>query len=75
MTNFRKSYSADPMLYETCLSLIDSCFPGIKQLADQGKLYNAHWDKASTPFVYYIEDELVGHLGLIPFELVINEDV
>lgn len=73
MTNFRKQYSADPMLYERCLSLADSCFPGIKQLADQGKLYNAHWDKVSTPFVYYVEDELVGHLGLISFQLVIND--
>ena len=66
-------YSTEPTLYETCLALIDSCFPGIKLLADQGKLYNAHWDKASTPFVYYIQDKLVGHLGLIPFQLVIND--
>ena len=68
----RKNYSTEPMLYETCLTLIDSCFPGIKHLADQGKHYNAHWDKASTPFVYYVKDELVGHLGLITFQLVIN---
>ncbi|MDP3706255.1 MAG: GNAT family N-acetyltransferase [Legionellaceae bacterium] len=68
----RKHYSTGPMLYEACLTLIDSCFPGIKQLADKGKHYNAHWDKASTPFVYYVKDELVGHLGLIPFQLVIN---
>lgn len=61
------------MLYETCLSLIDSCFPGIKHLADEGTLYNAHWDKASTPFVYYVKKELVGHLGLISFQLVIND--
>ncbi len=60
------------MLYEAGLTLIDSCFPGIKHLADQGKHYNAHWDKASTPFVYYVKDELVWHLGLIPFQLMIN---
>ena len=68
-----RHYSTEPMLYESCLTLIDACFPGIKKIADQGKLYNAHWDKASTPFVYYVQDELVGHVGLIPFQLVINE--
>jgi predicted N-acetyltransferase YhbS len=67
-----KNYALEPMLYEECLSLIDECFPGIKCIADKGKLYNAHWDNVSTPFVYYINDELVGHLGLIPFKLVIN---
>lgn len=60
------------MLYETCLSLIDSCFPGIKRLADEGKRYDAHWDKVSTPFVYFVEEKLVGHIGLIPFQLTIN---
>ncbi len=67
-----KNYASDSMLYEECLSLIDECFPGIKGIADKGKLYNAYWDKVSTPFVYYINNELVGHLGLIPFKLVIN---
>ncbi len=71
----QKNYSTEPMLYETCLSLIDSCFPGIKHLADEGKLYNAHWDKASTPFVYYVKEELVGHIGLIPFQLVLNDQL
>jgi hypothetical protein len=46
-----KNYALEPMLYEECLSLIDECFPGIKRIADKGKLYNAHWDKVSTPFV------------------------
>ncbi len=67
-----KSYAQHSMLYEQCLSLIDECFPGIKSVADTGKLYHAHWDEVSTPFVYYINDELVGHLGLISFNLVIN---
>lgn len=67
-----KNYALEPMLYEECLSLVDECFPGIKSIADQGKLYNAYWDNVSTPFVYYINNELVGHIGLIPFKLVIN---
>lgn len=67
-----KNYSQEPTLYEECLSLVDECFPGIKCVADRAKLYNAHWDKVSTPFVYYINNELVGHLGLIPFKLIIN---
>lgn len=67
-----KNYSNDSRLYEACLSLLDTCFPGIKQLADTGKLYHAHWDQVSIPFVHYLKDELVGHLGLIPLHLIIN---
>lgn len=67
-----KNYSSEPGLYDECLSLINECFPGIKYIADKAKLYNAHWDNVSTPFVYYRNNELIGHLGLIPFKLVIN---
>ncbi len=68
-----KHYAEDPALYSQCLTLIDECFPGIKKIADNGRLHNAYWDKVSTPFVYYHDKELVGHLGLIPFDFVVNE--
>lgn len=67
-----KDYAKDPLLYETCLSLLDTCFPGIKQLADTGKRHDAHWDQISIPFVYEVKNELVGHVGLIPFHLTVN---
>lgn len=67
-----KDYAKDPSLYEACLSLLDTCFPGIKKLADTGKRYQAHWDQVSIPFVREVKDELVGHVGLIPFHLMVN---
>jgi predicted N-acetyltransferase YhbS len=67
-----ESYTKNPWLYESCLSLLDTCFPGIKQLADAGKSHHAHWDQISIPFVHTVNGEVVGHVGLIPFHLMIN---
>lgn len=30
-------YAVEPALYEECLTLMDSCFPGIKAIADLGR--------------------------------------
>lgn len=65
-------YAKDSMLYEECLTLIDSCFPGIKALADQGRSHQACWDDSSIPFIAREGSELVAHLGLLPFNLVIQ---
>ncbi len=72
-TDMIKHYADDPALYSQCLTLIDECFPGIKKIADDGRKHNAYWDRISTPYVYYHDKELVGHLGIIPFDFVVNQ--
>ncbi len=66
-------YSSDPNLYTNCMTLLDSCFPGIQSLADKGRTHNAFWDQSSTPFVIRHHDQIVAHLGVLPFELIIHE--
>lgn len=68
----KASYFADPTLYEQCLTLIDACFPGIKALADKGRRHNADWDKSSIPFIIKNEQQLVAHLGLLPFKITLH---
>lgn len=65
-------YTVDMTLYDQCLTLMDSCFPGIKAMADKGRSRNAYWDKASIPFILREGQEIIAHLGLWPFEFVIQ---
>lgn len=39
-------YALDITLYEQCLTTLDSCFPGVKAMADRGRTHNAYWDKS-----------------------------
>ncbi|MBS0288342.1 MAG: GNAT family N-acetyltransferase [Proteobacteria bacterium] len=65
-------YASDPTLYEECLTLLDSCFPGIKTIADKGRTHNAYWDKASIPFIVRQNQQLIAHLGILPFHFIIQ---
>lgn len=67
------NYAQDPALYEKCMNLLDSCFPGIKAIADKGRNHDAYWDKSSTPFIITKQGELIAHLGVLPFEMLINQ--
>lgn len=65
-------YALDSTLYEQCLTLLDSCFPGVKAMADKGRTHNAYWDKSSIPFIVREGQEIIAHLGLLPFDFIIQ---
>ena len=67
------NYANDPMLFERCINLIDSIFPGIKSVAMNGIKYNARWDKVSLPFIKENNGEVIAHIGIIPFDLMLNQ--
>ena len=69
----KANYLSEPNLYNECMLLMDSCFPGVKVMADKGKMHNAHWDKSSTPFIMRQNHEVIAHLGILPFEFIIQE--
>ena len=68
----KASYANDPTLYERCLTTMDTIFPGVKKMADQGRARNACWDKASTPFILEKSKKVIAHVGLLPFEVVVE---
>lgn len=68
----KANYATDPTLYERCLSTMDTIFPGVKKMADQGRTRNSYWDKTSTPFIVEKGNEVVAHVGLLPFEVVVE---
>lgn len=67
------NYSTDATLFERCINLIDSIFPGIKDVAMTGIKYNARWDKVSLPFVIEENGEIIAHLGIIPLDMIFNQ--
>lgn len=66
------NYNKDPMLFERCINLMDGIFPGIKKVAVDGIKYNARWDRISIPFIVEVSGNVIAHLGLIPFEVMLN---
>ncbi len=69
----KANYLSDPDLYNECMTLMDSCFPGVKGMADKGREHNAYWDKSSTPFIMRQNHDVIAHLGILPFEFIIQE--
>lgn len=67
------NYATDPTLFIRCINLIDSIFPGIKNVAITGIKYNACWDKISLPFIVEENGEIIAHVGIIPLEVMLNE--
>lgn len=69
----KADYLSEPNLYNECMLLMDSCFPGVKAMADKGRSHNAYWDENSTPFILRHNHEVIAHLGILPFEFIIQE--
>ncbi len=67
------NYATDPILFERCINLIDSIFPGIKNVAMIGIKYNARWDMVSSPFIIEENGEIIAHLGIIPLDIILNQ--
>ncbi len=67
-------YTASPLLFESCINLISECFPesGIKATAKNAITYQASWPEISTPFIHYINSQLVAHLGVLKYHLMID---
>lgn len=66
------NYATDPTLFIRCMNLIDSVFPGVKNMAITAMKYDACWDKDSTPFLIEENGEIIAHLGVIPLEVMLN---
>lgn len=65
-------YADNKELFERCITLMDSIFPGIKKIAVDGIKYGASWPKVSIPFIKEIKGEIVGHLGIMPLDMLLE---
>jgi len=70
--NMLSDYNVDSTLFKRCMPLIDSIFPGCKALAEQGSKYGASWTACSIPFIIEQDQEIIAHLGFIPFDFILD---
>ena len=57
-------YAKDPELFESCINLINECFPGCKEFALNAMKYGASWPEASIPFIIEEQGKIIAHAGV-----------
>lgn len=65
------SFSADPTLSERLFDLIDTVFPGLRQVAHNARALGAPWESVSTPFLICEGERVLSHVGVIELSLIV----
>ncbi|HSE99160.1 MAG TPA: GNAT family N-acetyltransferase, partial [Blastocatellia bacterium] len=65
------SFSNDPALSQKLFDLLDTVFPGVRQVAQNARALAASWESISTPFIHFEDDRAVSHVGVIELPLVL----
>jgi len=73
--SLKRSFSEDPALSEQLFDLLDSVFPGVRQVAQNARDLRASWESVSTPFVCFEQGRAVSHVGVIELSLVLQGDI
>ena len=68
----RRSFSEDTALSEQLFELLDSVFPGVREVAQNARALRASWESVSTPFVCFEQGRAVSHVGVIELSLVLR---
>src|SRR5262247_2635180 len=71
----RRSFAEDPDFSKQLFDLLDSVFPGVREIAANAKALGASWESVSTPFVCVENGRLIAHVGVIELSLVLAGQV
>jgi GNAT superfamily N-acetyltransferase len=67
----KHSFSDNPALSEQLFDLLDTVFPGVRQVAQNARALGASWESVSTPFIHFEQGRAVSHVGVIELSLVL----
>ena len=67
----QQSFSTDPTLGERLFDLLDTVFPGLRQVADNARALGAPWESVSTPFIVREGARVLSHVGVIELSLIV----
>jgi predicted N-acetyltransferase YhbS len=67
----KHSFSDNPALSERLFDLLDTVFPGVRQVARNARALGASWESVSTPFIHFERGRAVAHVGVIELSLVL----
>jgi predicted N-acetyltransferase YhbS len=65
------SFSDNPALSERLFDLLDTVFPGVRQVAQNARALGAPWESVSTPFIHFEQGRAIAHVGVIELSLVL----
>ena len=65
------SFSTDPTLGERLFDLLDTVFPGLRQVAANARALGAPWESVSTPFIVREGARVLSHVGVIELSLIV----
>jgi len=67
----KRAFSDDPALSQQLFDLLDTVFPGVRQVAQNARRLGAPWESVSTPFLCFADSHVVSHIGVIELSLVL----
>jgi predicted N-acetyltransferase YhbS len=67
----KHSFSDNPALSERLFDLLDTVFPGVRQVAQNARALGAPWESVSTPFIHFEQGRAIAHVGVIELSLVL----
>jgi predicted N-acetyltransferase YhbS len=73
--DLKRSFSEDSALSEQLFELLDSVFPGVRQVAQNARDLGASWESVSTPFICFEQGRPVSHVGVIELSLVLRGSI
>jgi hypothetical protein len=65
------SFSTDPTLGERLFDVLDTVFPGLRQVAANARTLGAPWESVSTPFIVREGARVLSHVGVIELSLIV----
>jgi len=65
------AFSSDPTLSTRLFDLLDTVFPGMRQVADNARALGAPWEAVSTPFLVCEGQRVLSHVGVIELSLIL----
>lgn len=67
----QQSFVKNPTLSERLFDLLDTVFPGLRQVADNARALGAPWESVSTPFIIREGTRVLSHVGVIELSLIV----
>lgn len=65
------SFAKDATLSPRLFDLIDTVFPGLRQVAENARALGAPWESVSTPFIVREGARVIAHVGVIELSLIL----
>lgn len=68
---FQQSFTEEPTLSERLFDLLETTFPGISKTAQSIRELGTSWEGASTPFIYFLNDLAIAHVGVLEIPMLL----